>query len=73
MYCGRTDTDTTILTCTALYENKEYFFRVFAENRYGRSKPLESEIAVIPKRIFGKYICVTLFVRIELVVAKSYL
>ncbi|RUS90387.1 hypothetical protein EGW08_001882, partial [Elysia chlorotica] len=54
MYCGRTDADTMTLTCTALYENNEYYFRVYAENKYGRSKPLDSDIAVVPKRIFDK-------------------
>ncbi|KAK7507540.1 hypothetical protein BaRGS_00001475, partial [Batillaria attramentaria] len=54
MYCGRTDADATILTCPALTENTQYFFRVYAENKYGRSEPLESEFPVIPKRVFDK-------------------
>ncbi|GFO38541.1 titin, partial [Plakobranchus ocellatus] len=52
MYCGRTDGGVTGLTVTALYENNEYLFRVYAENKYGRSKPLDSETPVVPKRIF---------------------
>lgn len=55
MYCGRTDSSVNIFTCAALYENQEYFFRIYAENKYGRSKPLESDIAIIPKRVFGEY------------------
>ncbi|GFS00827.1 titin [Elysia marginata] len=54
MYCGRTDAETMTMTCTALYENNEYYFRVNAENKYGRSKPLDSDIPVVPKRIFDK-------------------
>ena len=55
MYCGRTDADARTLTCTALYENNEYYFRVYAENKYGRSKPLDTDVAVVPKRIFGEF------------------
>lgn len=54
MYCGRTDADVTILTCPALTENSPYLFRVYAENKYGRSEPLESEFPVVPKRVFGE-------------------
>lgn len=66
MYCGRTDADVTILTCPSLTENTQYHFRVYAENRYGRSEPLETEYPLIPKRIFGKHhfvalLCRTLF------------
>ncbi|KAH9498302.1 hypothetical protein Btru_006487 [Bulinus truncatus] len=52
MYCGRTEGNVSIFTCAALSENKQYYFRVYAENKYGRSKPLETDIAVIPKRVF---------------------
>ena len=55
MYCGRTDADVTILTSAALTENMQYFFRIYAENKYGRSEPLESEFPVVPKRVFGEY------------------
>lgn len=64
MYCGRTDADTTIFTCPALYEGSEYYFKIYAENKCGRSKPLESEIAIVPKRIFGEYL--TLYLKFTL-------
>ena len=53
-YCGRTDITTTVYTCAGLYENTEFKFRVFAENKAGRSEPLESNIPIVPKRSFGK-------------------
>ena len=57
MYCGRTEADVNIMTIAALTENTPYFFRVYAENKFGRSEPLESEFGLVPKRIFGKYSC----------------
>ena len=39
-----------------LTENQNYYFRVFAENAYGLSEPLEMDKPVIPKRIFGTLI-----------------
>lgn len=69
MYCGRTDGDVTILTSAALTENTQYFFRIYAENKYGRSEPLESEYPVVPKRVFGKYrFDVSLWVGLEILV-----
>ena len=69
MYCGRTDADVTILTSAALTENTQYFFRIYAENKYGRSEPLESEYPVVPKRVFGKYwFEVSLWVGLEILV-----
>merc|ERR1712098_42097 len=52
MYCGRTDAAVMHYTCAGLYEKREYYFRVYAENKIGRSKPLDSDVAIIPKRIF---------------------
>ncbi|KAK7113116.1 hypothetical protein V1264_012463 [Littorina saxatilis] len=52
MYCGRTDADVTIQTSAALTENTQYYYRIYAENKYGRSEPLESEFPVVPKRVF---------------------
>ena len=54
MYVGRIDPENTVFSSTGLNEGMDYFFRVYAENRHGRSGPLESSIAVVPKRIFGE-------------------
>lgn len=45
----------TDYTVTGLTENKDYAFRVYAENRYGRSQPLESDLMVAPKKVMGMY------------------
>lgn len=42
-------------TVTGLTEGRNYAFRVYAENRYGRSKPLESDLTVAPKKVQGMY------------------
>lgn len=47
--------DITTYTVQNLVEGNEYFFRVFAENSVGLSKPLESEKAYIPKSPFGEF------------------
>lgn len=44
---------TTDYTATGLTEGRDYAFRVYAENRYGRSQPLESDLMVTPKKVQG--------------------
>lgn len=51
-FIGRTDAEMPNLCVLSLTEGREYFFRVIAENRHGRSEPLESEVPVIPNRLF---------------------
>ena len=43
----------TDYTVTGLTEGRDYAFRVYAENRYGRSQPLESDLMVAPKKVQG--------------------
>lgn len=47
------DASKTSIVATRLSQGKEYFFRIYAENDIGLSKPLESKQAVIPKSPFG--------------------
>lgn len=47
------DASKTSIVATGLSQGKEYFFRIYAENDIGLSKPLESKQAVIPKSPFG--------------------
>lgn len=70
MYVGRNDADNLSFSATGLTENMDYYFRVYAENKYGRSDALQSEIPIIPKRVFGKY--KMLFYSFELFCLKSY-
>lgn len=53
------DASKTSIVATGLSQGKEYFFRIYAENDIGLSKPLESKQAVIPKSPFG--MCETVF------------
>lgn len=57
-FIGRTDAEMPTLCVLSLTEGREYFFRVIAANRHGRSEPLESEVPVIPNRLFGEYSCI---------------
>lgn len=43
----------TTLTVLGLNEGKDYYFRVYAENKYGKSPALEAKEAVAPKRALG--------------------
>lgn len=43
----------TTLTVLGLNESKDYYFRVYAENKYGKSPALEAKEAVTPKRALG--------------------
>ena len=49
--------DVTAHCITDLVENQMYYFRVIAENAYGQSDALECEKPVIPKRVFGEFLC----------------
>jgi len=51
LLAGKCVADITTFCITDLLENHCYYFRVVAENAYGRSLPLELNWAVIPKRI----------------------
>ena len=50
---GFVEPEMTTTCITDLRENCMYHFRVFAENAYGLGDPLEMDIPVIPKRIYG--------------------
>lgn len=54
-FLGRTDSETTTLCILSLIEDCYYFFRVTAENQFGRGIPLESDVPVEPSRLFGEY------------------
>lgn len=41
------------MTVLGLNEGKDYYFRVYAENKYGKSPALEAKEAVAPKRALG--------------------
>ena len=45
---------TTTYTATNLMDNIEYYFRIFAENDVGTSKPLEMDFPVKPKVPYGE-------------------
>lgn len=47
---------------TDLQENKLYYFRITAENAYGRSRPLEMPRAIMPNRVLGEIIIYSLLV-----------
>lgn len=47
-------TTKTELCCKNLIEKTEYYFRVFAENDYGRSPPLVTDGTTLAKSPFGK-------------------
>ena len=49
------DASTFGLTVHGLYEKNEYYFRVFAKNRIGKSVPLETDSATMARSPFGKY------------------
>ena len=51
---AKTDPDVTTYCVQNLKEGHDYSFRVFAENKHGRSEPLETVRAVVPKRTFGE-------------------
>jgi len=51
-FIGRTSAEMPNMCVLSLTEGREYFFRVIAKNRHGRSEPLESEVPVIPNRLF---------------------
>jgi len=50
---GKTEADITSYCVQNLKEQKEYVFRVIAENAVGKSEPLTSD-PVKPKSPFGK-------------------
>lgn len=52
MQAGSCAPDVSAYCVTDLAENTMYYFRILAENAYGRSDPLEFEKPVIPKRIY---------------------
>lgn len=54
VYFGRTDPEVTTHCVLSLMEGHNYHFRVYAENKYGRSEPLDTESPITPKKIFGK-------------------
>lgn len=55
MHVGNVDGNTTKMHVPRLNENTEYFFRVIAFNKIGKSPPLETD-AVTPKSPFSKFL-----------------
>lgn len=54
VHVSKTMSEETSLTILGLNEGKDYYFRVYAENKYGRSSALESKEPATPKRTLGK-------------------
>lgn len=54
VHVTRLSSDVNIVNIPGLMEGHDYYFRVIAENRYGRSSPLESDMTITPKKIYGK-------------------
>ena len=52
--CERVNADQLAYTVEKLIENKEYFFRVSAENEIGVSDPVETPNPTTAKMPFGK-------------------
>ena len=53
VHVSKTLSEETTLTVLGLNEGKDYYFRVYAENKYGRSPALESKEPATPKRTLG--------------------
>lgn len=51
----KVDEYTTDLCCKYLTEKTEYYFRVIAVNKIGRSEPLETKDATLARSPFGEY------------------
>jgi hypothetical protein len=49
---GTCGADVTTYCVTDLQENEMYYIRVFAENAYGVSEPLETDRPIVPKRLY---------------------
>lgn len=59
------DGDLTKTKAKNLATDKKHYFRIFAINKVGTSKPLESD-AVTPKRPVGKSLCPFFYVNLKL-------
>ena len=51
---GFTSSDVTAFSITGLVEDTPYYIRVMAQTAYGTSDPLETDMPITPKRIFGE-------------------